>query len=418
MEGAPGAARPVVVERSLCSRFRTPRSACAICAALCPVGAIRIGDEGAEIVGSCHGCGVCFAACPNGAFRIDGRDDRAILARIRDRCASPPAEFRIRCARGDAPADLVVPCLGRVTEALLLEPLRLGATATELLEPPCELCPSARAVAHLEKVVGRTRALCGLVGRGSDAIRRRPVPLRNLPGRRERPVTRRDFLGAMRAEAMGLAAASLPPDPGPPGGERRSFRDLLAERRESPKRLLLVECLRGFHPRDRSASGAPPSSSPIARTIEVPSRDGLVAAFEVTRACTACGVCATLCPTGALTTRWTDDDFVLEFRPWACTGCQVCVVVCAPRAIRPRETARLDSLLGRREVPLLRARKATCRVCRAAFPADGAEICPLCADQQEKRLAGLPAVFKEREPCVRPLQASASTSTASSPAST
>jgi ferredoxin len=214
-------------------------------------------------------------------------------------------------------------------------------------------------------------------------------------------VTRRDFLRAMQSQAIGLAATSLAERPVRTEEGGPSFRDLLEQRRESPKRVLLVECLKAF-----------------GSSVGITSADGLLAELDVTAQCTGCGVCATLCPTGAITARWTERDFVLGFRPWACTNCRVCVIVCGPRAIRPRKTTRLDSLLGTQEVPLLQARRATCRLCRDAFPANGSEICPLCAHQQGKQVAALHALFKERGPCVPRRHENASSTTASSQAST
>lgn len=416
MDGTRVAGRAVAVEPALCSRLRTPRSACATCAEVCPAGAIRITDEGAAIVGNCDGCGVCFAACPNGAFRILGRDDHAFLTGIRDRCRPPVSEFRIRCPRGDAPADLTLPCLGRLTEVMLLEPLRLGAAVTEILEPPCEACPSARAVSQLGKLLRGTRALCELLGRGADAIRERRVPLRRLPARTERPVTRRDFLRVMEGQATGVAAASPPSSSGLTGRAGPSFRDLLAQQRESPKRRLLLECLRGFGPTSAGAPVRVPVPSPPG--AEVPSRDAIFAELRATNQCTGCGVCATLCPTGALTARWVDRQFVLDFRPWACTNCQVCVIVCRPQAIHSGETARVDRLLRAQEVRLLQVSGATCRLCLAAFPADGTEVCPLCTDRHRKQQAALHALFKEREPWIERLQENAKSTTAPSQAST
>ena len=376
----------MLVEQALCSRFRTPKSACTTCVERCPTAAIRIEDRGAEIAGTCQGCGVCFAVCPNGAFRITGKDDQTLLAAIRERSAMPPVTFRIRCARAEAPADLVVPCLGRVTEVLLLEPLRLGASATEIAEPPCEACAFACAVADVPKLLRRTRALSEFVGCGSDAIKRRRVPLRSRPEMDESPVTRRDFLRAMRGQTAGVSTASLTEDSSRNGEGRPSFWDLLEQHRDSPKRSLLLECLRGFPVRD---AGSP---APLA---EVLPPDALLAELSVTARCTGCRVCATLCPTGALTARWTEQEFVLGFRPWACTNCGVCAKVCGPRAIRARPSGRLDALLLEREVTLFKARKATCRRCRDAFPADGSEICPLCRHLERRRLAALDAVSKE-----------------------
>ena len=72
----------VLIEASLCTRFRTPKSDCSICADLCPMSAISISENGAEIKGECIGCGVCSAACPNGAFMVRERNDKKIIQEI------------------------------------------------------------------------------------------------------------------------------------------------------------------------------------------------------------------------------------------------------------------------------------------------------------------------------------------------
>jgi ferredoxin len=414
MDALRRARAPVTVDAPLCSRFRTPRSSCRACADVCPTEAIRIAERGAEIAGRCHGCGACFAACPNGAFRIAGKDDRALVGAIRERCTPAPAVFRIRCARGAAPAELVVPCLGRLTETLVLEPLRLGASATEILQPACASCPSARAATGLPRVLGRARGLAEQVGRGREAVSERAVPLRGVPGEGPPPVTRRAFLGGLRGQTEGT-----PPPPAPEGTDSvntgPSFRELLEQRRESEKRPLPR-----VGPGGAPAGGGAPTVGWPRRTepVTMAAGDAPLAELKVTSRCTGCGVCATLCPAGAITASWTEEDFRLGYRPRDCTGCRVCVIVCGPRAIRATDRVRLDALFLESDVPLLRVARATCRRCRDPFPANGSETCPLCSHLRDRQEASLHLLFKERQPCIPSQPESANGNTASSRAST
>ena len=110
---------PVQVESSLCARFRCTKSQCAACAIVCPVpGAVRFIEQGVEITEACVACGACASACPNGALR-PLESDRQLAERIRDR-VRPAAAFRIACTRAKDRADVVLPCLSRLTEAIVL----------------------------------------------------------------------------------------------------------------------------------------------------------------------------------------------------------------------------------------------------------------------------------------------------------
>lgn len=42
---------------------------CGVCLDVCPVGAIKEGEEGYEINADCIGCGKCAQACPIQAIR-------------------------------------------------------------------------------------------------------------------------------------------------------------------------------------------------------------------------------------------------------------------------------------------------------------------------------------------------------------
>jgi ferredoxin len=54
--------------------------ACGECVASCPVGAISLNHQGAEIGDECKGCGICLNACSNGAIHLQIDEKTDLLA--------------------------------------------------------------------------------------------------------------------------------------------------------------------------------------------------------------------------------------------------------------------------------------------------------------------------------------------------
>jgi len=369
----------MLVETSLCSRFRTPKSDCSLCAEACPANAITVSDGGAEITGGCIDCGVCHSACPNGAFGIRERSDERIMDEIPFSRRSP---LRISCERGDTSADIILPCLSRLTETLFLEPVRRGMPGIEIARPSCEGCLLVKAAFHLETVIRRTHHLYDMLGIARNRLSIKNIPLQGLVKAPERAVSRREFFGVFRAKAAGIAAAAMPDIEGGGDGKAEVFRNAVEDRRESRKRSILMERL--------LALGA---KAGVKQTA-APSEDALTADIEVGAGCAACGVCASLCPTGAISLQWTEKTFSLGFSPALCTNCRICEKTCRHRAITMKETVSPALLLQQGETVLFRAEKKTCLACRLDFIGEGAEICPLCRDRNKKQTAVLQELFK------------------------
>jgi len=365
---------PVLVESTLCSRFRCTKSQCAACAVVCPVpGAVRLTEEGAEITAACVGCGACASACPNGALRLL-EEDIHLAQRIRERIR-PGEGFRIACSRAHGRADLVLPCLSRLTEAIILEPIRGGAARVELLNPDCTACGFAKAAPQWRKAASFAGALCESAGLGTERVARLEVP--SGQAEEARPVGR--TANSRRAMFRNLAehwqASETEVEPESHSDPARPFRERVQQHSPNPKRIHLLQVL---------------AALPGTRVAVKVSRGGTppVAEIEADHRCVGCNVCETLCPVGALSHREEGGAWALELDGALCTGCRVCEVACFQEAIRIRDTADLSVLFDREKTTLVSASRRTCNTCRQSFlDASSSGVCPSCRLSGDRREA-------------------------------
>lgn len=353
---------PASVEHGLCSRFRTTKSYCTSCAVVCPApGAVQFAEQGAEITDACVGCGVCASACPNGAIRLKESDSQ-FAERIRSR-VRPGESFRIACPRAEGNVDLVVPCLGRLTEGLLLEPIRGGAARVELLDPDCSGCGLQRAAPQWERVLFLARALCESAGFTASRVGRVQVSVgkpQEIREDSESPNPRRAMFRAI-AEKWKVTGTGTATEDGETGQKPvEAYRDAVQRHHGNPKRTDLLQVLRALPDAEARSKSLPAAGLPLA-DVEVGSQ------------CVGCNVCETLCPVGALCHREANGVYALDFSPALCTGCRVCEAACFYQAIHIRETVELSVLFDQPSVTLISAPRQTCQACHESFLGEASE---------------------------------------------
>jgi formate hydrogenlyase subunit 6/NADH:ubiquinone oxidoreductase subunit I len=163
--------------------------------------------------------------------------------------------------------------------------------------------------------------------------------------------------------------------------------------------------LRRLLPGKPAAPPSPLLSAPMDPTVQPPARRALLHAwaylpparrtavpcfpvYAVAPTCTGCRVCATVCPTGALTAApATPEDaaFILHFSPLACTQCDLCTQLCPHAALH---LAGYVDYAGAVPRILHAAPQSRCRRCRAAFVGEG-DLCPACAFRRRHPSASL-----------------------------
>jgi len=224
-----------------------------------------------------------------------------------------------------------------------------------------------------------------MLGIKRDRIYIKEIPRRGPTKSSEKSVSRREFLGAIRKNAAGAAAAAIPDFENKEDEKGEDFKDVIHKRHENPKRALLLESLKDFS-----------LEAGTLNTVYADSKDSISAEVEVTAECTACGVCAAVCPTGAIIQIRTEDRFSLNFRPDLCTNCKVCAAACMHKAVSIKGSALLNLLLQQKEMRLFEGKKKACSVCRMDFidKGPGSDICPLCIDRHRRQMAAIQNLIK------------------------
>ncbi len=327
--------RRLFIRSANCLRRLSPRTHCDLCEKLCPAQALRWQDEH-WTAASCTLCGQCAAVCPTQVFQIDlprllARAPAPLSICCRENRQAPPEALRLNCLRQFSP------------EALLFLLYRHGRLTLYLTPAQCWQCPE------------------GWYAQGlAQQLARFGIPEDRLIVRLQAPPADADAVRAEETRAAAPAAAAAVDVHG------ASF---------FPARLPL---------RALYLSGARTASKEQA----LPWR------MLGCSACSFCGACSRLCPTGALSFRDTGGGRAAEcgdgakpapvrqllFQPELCLGCDLCREVCLPRGLAWQDFLTPAQFLQSPAV-LAESAEAICSVCGHPFyryPPDADGRCRFC----------------------------------------
>ncbi len=356
---------PPSVEISLCLNSRHRGVGCIRCLATCPTSAIRLPVGRPQIEQwSCVACGACVQSCPTGALESSGRTPEAALLRaLADR---PSGVLGVACVQAPSDTTLPIEVLGRSSRCLaalsISDQLTLTLAGDDvwLDDTHCSSCAIGAAVQPIHRTAGAANAFLAStetgvrICLGSSTTDHTSRPPEVIDSKR---LSRRALFSAVKRSVADAGDVDMMID-GDAGAK-------LVHRIPRRRRALWHTLARFKARRPVDVTG-------------LPFADVLV---DV-EACSACGLCATFCPTDALIFHSTDDSFTLSFRPSTCLDCGICLVACPDGAVSYGSDLPPGSLFSQVRWLVAEGTMAPCRVCgtATALLTEPEPLCSVCRD--------------------------------------
>ena len=364
-----------------CLNQRHKSAGCTRCAVSCPTAAIDLsGNRPSLDPELCVQCGACLVACPTDVFAQPNPPELTLARTVQNLPGRAP--LALVCPQHPAPSPSPIPvaalvrharCLASLSLPLLLDLCQMGQRSLWLDDSACQECPIAACHALITTTVTAANQLLAAFGEQpalalssthAPSLRAEPVALPLLDGMKPQ-TSRRGFFDALRQmgeERVERALAEEPPPMLRPAVavNARLPRQLPASRREL---LIRIDRL--------AASGGEPAVGEVDLDA-LPFAAVTVAGDR----CSACGLCARFCPTGALRfdgpeAGWLRDqdptEYALFFQPRLCIDCAICKVACPENAITFAENLPIQALAGESVECLAAGETAGCEMCGAAL---------------------------------------------------
>jgi ferredoxin len=354
------------VQPERCSRIRFAGSLCRRCIDACPIQAIRIGDDLLQIDHSCIACRFCIPACPNEVFSQDppslGAEDGPNLL-----YCSALLEKKDKALLAKTP-HFITPCVGSIPAHRILEQPLCSKPPLEVITGPCDSCSLAAGERSFRNGENEVRALLELLRVESMPFSMRPAAesdradLLQKVGRHKKELeeksamSRRDLFLRFRERVLsqdvsGQDSVCVPPDQRGPNQYMRRVIAIVHARLTDEIRLRKIPFLRDI---------------------------------VVGEDCTGCGVCAALCPTGALSMGGERGRPELLWKPAHCSRCDLCLEACPRKAIRFLPGVEPEKIARETATAVRRFYSHICPECGDTFLSLGPEArCPGCSKREK-----------------------------------
>lgn len=353
---------------SLCMRLRFRKSDCQECAKVCPEGAISL-QHGPTISRSCTACGLCQVACPTEAIEVDRCSELLLLNHIESvrpehgtRAATRGLSFLCRRAASSGTGAPRVRCVGAISENVLISAALRGFPEVVVVRGECARCRWDHAEGLLERSIRSAMNFIRAVGITEFRVR---VEVRDnngaaVVGRREivSDLGRRlrSRITAATEEARVVPAhTNLPTDP-----VRNAYPVAVPTRRRRLQRI----------------AGDLNLERPTRLSYDPDLPWGMVR-VDAAR-CGACGICAVVCPTGAIRRSREGDSHILTCSISDCANCRLCVEACPDHAIGFEDSVAVADVCTAGTTIIARVRMTTCAICGEGIPAREGVTCATC----------------------------------------
>jgi NAD-dependent dihydropyrimidine dehydrogenase PreA subunit len=370
------------LKRCLYSRDRF--SGCEACFDICPVHAITPGKPPSLDSKKCENCLACLVACSMGAYEADD----AVVSLLNAVTHLENSLLELVCVKNpqallgisdESTGIRIRGCLAGLGSGTYLALAALGLEHIVVRTDACARCEWGTLFKQVEEQVNQAVLL--LEAWDKDGIltcvsELNPSCERPLWEAANPPLSRRDMFRMVAQQGKVVLARAI--DNGQTSSNSGPGRD----------RLRLLGAIQHL---------------PAPKMTAAPELDEMnFAVLSVSEVCTACGVCARACPTGALQFNKSEDDstYTLVFKGRNCISCEICNHVCAPSAITLDPAPTFAQIFSEESITLREGDLMRCSHC-GTLTADlpGVSLCPLCEFRKEHPFGSmLPPGLKRNMP--------------------
>jgi ferredoxin len=353
----------LVLNTERCLHSQDRFSGCKACFDICPVNAITPGKPPSLNPEKCGKCMACLMVCPVGAYTADGSVASLLNAvkHLEGSTIELLCERNPHAALGISKTSTgirIKGCLAGLGSGAYFVLAAFGHAHILARMDACSGCEWETLPGRVEAQVRQAKQVLEVWGREGNLA---SISLLDSPVERplwegtNPPLSRRDlFMTAFRQGRETLA---------------RAVDDLgtVADRLPGRDRLRLLNAVKHM------SASQPGSTSNL--------KDMDFAWISVSEVCTACGVCARICPTSALQfeKNAAETAYKLNFLARNCVGCEMCMHVCAPSSMSLDPTPTFTQIFNQENVTIHEGGLMKCKKCGALTAAQpGVDLCLLC----------------------------------------